>query len=157
PGYVVGGALMHKRAALRHGFLGIHHGRELFVVDLDQVGRVSGLSFGVGEHDGDDLALVTDLFLRDGESLRDVLLLCDESRCGGMRTRELTLEVASGVYAGHARRLARVGDVDALDARVREGTPDKSRVCGALAREVVEVVAVPCGPAAVFAAVWLCA
>src|SRR3989442_15085246 len=132
---------------------GSHQWLECFVVDLEEVGREGYLSFGVGEHDGDDLALVADLFLGDGESLRDVLLLCDESRWGGMRTRELTLEVASGVYTGHARRLARVGDVDALDARVREGTPDKSRVCSALAREVVDVVAVTCDQARVFAAV----
>src|SRR5260370_30531637 len=70
-----------------------------------------------------------------------------------MRSRKQALEVASRVDARDGRRLARVSDVDALDPRMRQRTAHESGVRGALAGEVVDVMAVPCDQARVFAAV----
>ena len=142
---------MRKRTALRHGFLGVHDCRQLFVLDLDQVRRVHGLALALRQHRGDDLALVADLFLGDREPLRDVFLLGDEGRGRGVRPGELGLEVARRVHARDARRLARVGDVDALD--LRKGAADKDGVPDALTREVVDVMAVAGDQARVLAAV----
>src|SRR5207244_13507831 len=93
------------------------------------------------------------LLLRDGEALRDVLLIRHERGCGRVRPGELALEVTRGVHTGNARGLARVGDIDALDPRVRERTADKRGVRCALPSEVVDVVAVTGDQARVFAPV----
>ena len=68
-----------------------------------------------------------------------------------MRPRKLALEVARGVNADDAGRLAGVGDVDALDVRVGEWAAYERRVRRALAREVVDVVAVARDETRVFA------
>ena len=59
-----------------------------------------------------------------------------------MRAGELALEIARGVDADDAGRLACVRDVDALDARVSDGAAHERCIRGALASEVVDVVAV---------------
>ena len=151
PANVVRSALMRLRGALRERLFEVHDRGQLVVVDLDQVGRVGGLAFGLREHHGDDLALVGDLFFGDREPLGHVLLLGHESRRRRMRPRKLALEVARGVNADDAGRLAGVGDVDALDVRVREWAAYECRIRRALAREVVDVVAVSRDETRVFA------
>ncbi len=143
---------MRLRRALRERLLEVHHGRQLVVVDLDHVGRIGRLCLGLGEHHGHDLALVPDLLLGDGEALGYEFLLSHESGRGRMRAGELALEVARGVDADDAGRLAGVGDVDALDAGVRNGAARERGVRGALADEVVDVVAVAGDEPRVFAA-----
>src|SRR5439155_17368025 len=106
-----------------------------------------------GQHRGHELALVADLLLGDREALRDVLLLRHERWRRRVRARKLALEVARGVDAHHAGSLARVGDVDALDARVGVRAAHECGERGALAHEIIDVVAVACDQPRIFAAV----
>ena len=153
PAHVVCRAVVNLRATVLERLLEVHDGRQFLVVDLDQVGAVGRLALGVGQHGGHDLALVAHFFFCDREALRYVLLFRHEGRGGGVRAGKLALEVARRIDAGHAWRLACVGDVDALDARVSVGAAHKCDVCRALAREVIDVMAVPCDQAGIFAAV----
>ena len=153
PADVVRGALVRFGAAALHRLLDVHDRGQLVVLDLDQVGRVGSLPPGFSQHDSDDLALVGDFFLSDREALGHVLLLGHESRGGRVCAGQLALEVSCGVHADDARSLRRVGDVDALDARVREGTAHEGRIGGSGAGEVVDEVAVAGDQARVFAPV----
>ena len=153
PADVVRPVHVRLRAALLERLLEVHHRWQILVFDLDQVGRVGRLALGLGEHSGDDLALIGDFFLGDRKSLRDKFLLGDKGRRGRMRPGEQALEVARRVDADHARSFACVCDVDALDARVREGAAHEMGVCRALPREVVDVVPMASDETRIFAAV----
>src|SRR5260370_18572088 len=121
-------------------------------MEVDYVGRVGRLRLCPRQYHGDDLALVGDLFLGDGEPLGNVLLLGHESGRGRMRARELALEVTRRVDTDDPGRLAGVGDVDALDASVRDRAAYERGRRGALACEVVDVVAVTSDEPRIFAA-----
>ena len=153
PADVVRPVHVRLRAALLESLLEVHHRGQVLVLDLDQVGRVGRLALGLGEHRGDDLSLVGDLFLGDRKALGHKFFLGDKGRRGRMRAGEQALEVARRIDADHAGRLACVGDIDALDACVREWAAHEMGVRGALPREVIDVVAMTGDQARVFAAV----
>ena len=139
PAHVVRSGLMRLRSALRERLLEVHHNGQVVVVDLDHVGRVGRLPLALREHHGDDLALIGDLLLGDGEPLGDVLLLGHESGRGRMRAGELALEIARGVDADDAGRLACVRDVDALDARVSDGAAHERNLAHSVQANVSDI------------------
>ena len=73
-------ALVHdRRAGLQRG-LGVHHCRQLFQIEPDQLGGVLGLVAGLGDDDRDRLADMPDLVVREQRLLRVEEFVLDDSR-----------------------------------------------------------------------------
>ena len=73
-------ALVHdRRPGLQRG-LGIHHCRQLFQIEPDQLGGVLGLIAGLGDDDRDRLADMPDLVVREQRLLRVEEFVLDDSR-----------------------------------------------------------------------------
>lgn len=71
---VVGGALMNRRRAGPHRVLGADDCGQRLVIDRDQLCRVVRLRFGRGDHDGDLLADIAHMILRQRRALGAVAL-----------------------------------------------------------------------------------
>ena len=116
--------VVEDRRAVGERLLGVDHGRERVVLDLDELGGVLRLRARLGEHDGDAVALVAALSVASG-------------RCIGCFVSSVTSQTHGSVAAQSSARSApekaatpsasRAADVDALDRRVRVGAADDRR------------------------------
>ena len=141
PADVVGRARVGRRAAGER-LLEVAGGREHFVIDLHQVGGVGGLVLGLGDDDGDRLALETDLALGDRVAVGRLLLLGDEGRGDRHEAADHILEVGGDEHGDDPGCRLGGGGVEARDPGMRVGAADDHHVRGPGPGEVVRVAAV---------------
>ena len=125
-----------ERGAVGQRLLDVGDGRQVVVVDVDQLGGVHRLRPGLGDDQGDRVAGVAHLV--DGQRGRGRLLVDRREARQGVAP-----EVVGGVDGQHALGGRRRAGVDAGDAGVGEGAADEDRVRHALAVEVVDEGALP--------------
>ena len=106
----------HRRLRIERG-LRIGDGRELFVVDLDQLAAVLGLGAGARHHGADRFAGPAGAVDRDGVLRRGLDAL--EMRQHADPGRDDLRKLRAGDDGDHAGRLLRRIRVDAFDLRVR--------------------------------------
>ncbi len=125
-----------QRRVVGEGLLDVGDGRQVVVVDVDQLGGIHRLGAGLGDDEGDGVADVADLVDREGRAPRLVVDV-GEAREG------LTAQVVGGVDGQHPRRSGRLGRVDPGDPGVPERAAHEDRVGHALVLEVVHERALP--------------
>ena len=108
---------VHEHLVL-HRLSSVEHGRELVVVDVDELGGVAGCRRGAGGHDGDDLAGARDAVDGHGEVGGGLLLVVQRPGVGDGALA--VLEVGAGEDADDAGGRPRRARVDVRDGRVGE-------------------------------------
>ena len=151
PPDVVRSADVGGRAAFLHCLLDVHHGRQLVVLDLDELRCVSRLIPLLRQHHRHRLALIDDLVVRDRELVRNLLLLGHERVGDRQPACDVVLEICVRVHRLHAGRSLGGGEVDRADLRVRVGTPYDVHMKHPWARHVVDVATVPADEARILA------
>ncbi len=150
---VVRHLVVHGRAD-RGRRLDVDDRRQLFVVDLDQLGRVLGLQIRLGHDQRDLVADVAHLALRQhrmaGLLHRRAVLAVDQPAAG--QAADLGVgQVGASEDVQHAGRLQRRVELDGADARMRVRRAQEDGVGLAVQRHVVGVLAVAGEKALVFA------
>ncbi len=135
---VAGRVVVNGRRTVGNRQFDVGHVRQRLVVDLDELGRVLGLSARLGHDDRD--AVAGEPRLVDGErevlDHRDVVGHGPEAR---QAVRPDVREIGAGKGGDDAGSLARLRHVDACDRRVRIRAADDDRVHHARRSEVVGV------------------
>ena len=146
---------MRFRAAGLERFVDVHHGGQGLVINVHELRPVSRLRARLGDHHGDWLALVANLFFRDRVTRRVGQLDRRKHRrhreCS--RAADDVLEVGGCIYSQHARRLLGRFDAQAFDASVSVRATNNGHVYQARSGEVICVPAVAGDQTRVFATV----
>ena len=124
--------------AVGGSLLGLDHGIQRIVVDLDQVQRVVCLVTGLGDHDRDDVANVPNGVPSDAVIVGDRQPRVGEQP-GTRRGSDLSLGVRADVNRHHALRGGGLRSVDAVDAGVSVRAAQQGRVQRARQSDVVGV------------------
>ena len=117
-------------------------GRQGVDVELDRLKRILGRRRAIGDHDGDRLADIADLAMRDHRLLvgleRRHLLLPERNLRDGAERRAHVRRRDDGVHPGARERRRRV---DGDDAAMRHGAAQDRRMQQAVAHDVVDILA----------------
>ncbi len=130
--------LVDDRSAVRERGLRVDDRLERLVVDLDELGRVLGERAALGEDDGDAVACVPHLVRRE-RPVEGLLRVLGDEPDARQRRLPVVGEVGAAESGHDALGLERLGDVNALDARVGEGAADDHGPDHAGQVEVVDV------------------
>ena len=133
----------------------VDHGRQHAVVDLDLLGRVPRLRVGVGDDDGDVIADIAHLALREhrmGAGLHRRAVLGMDLPAADEAADLVRGDVGAGEHRHHAGRAVRRGGVDLVDRRVRVRRAQEIGVGLAGTVDVVDVVALAGDEADIFLA-----
>ena len=115
------------RGAVRGRLVRIHHGRQRFVVDVDQLERIVGLVVRFGDDHGDGVTNVADDIGGDGAIRRDVQPgIRQEPRAGN--ALEARFGVRPGEHRHHAGRGLGATGIQAANPRVSVRAPQDCRV-----------------------------
>ena len=114
---------VHERGAVFERLLGVDHGRQRVVVDLDQLRCVACLAAALRDHDRHTVAHVTRFVHGERPMVRLIRVLGREPRTG-QRSLPLVRELLPGECGDDAAVCERAVDVHVGDACVRVGTAD---------------------------------
>ena len=117
--FVAADLLVDERRAGLQRVDRIEDGRQLLILDVDELGRLRGGVRCIGDHRGDDVAHVAGLIDRD-----DGLIL----EGGAVIGEEVVRQILAGEHEDDARHGERAGAVDADDASVGVRAADASSV-----------------------------
>ena len=133
---------MHERRALCERGLRVGDGRQLLVLDLDELRRVLGGGAAGCDDDGDAVADVACLIGRERKMRRRIRVLGRKPRARQAAVPVLG-EVVSRPGGDDLGVRERGPDVDAADPRVREGAPHDGEIDHARQPHVVDPLGLP--------------
>jgi hypothetical protein len=119
----------------------VNHGRQYFVVDLDQFGGILRLVLRFGDHQCDLIADIAHFSIREHRMRRFFHRRAVDARDEPAAGQAVdAFEVGSGVDGDHARRILRLARVDGADPRVRMRRAEEVSIRLIRQRHVVRVL-----------------
>ena len=146
----IGGEMLVNDGAAGDRRRGIDHRRQGIEIDLGQFQRILGGGAAVGDDDGERLADMARLVMREQRLLRieDLVLhqgapFARQRKLSIGRRRQELQQIGAVQGVGDAGRGAHLGEIDRADARMRQGASDEGHMQHARQSEIGDELALP--------------